>query len=348
MFKVLFITFSGIGLGYLFRKAAWVAILGRCISYTIWLLLFFFGLQVGSNEHVVSNLDTLGLKAMLIAFAGSLGSCIMAWLIYRYVSVSGDMPYLSGDKCEDISVNPTSSLESGSTESDSSVTASVVSASAALRFMDKFMQNVGGFIVVAFFAVGCVCGWLGFVPEMLTDGKVAIWVLYLLMLQVGMSIGSDSRLKEIVLSLKPRLLLLPLGTIAGTLLAVLLLSFFMADMKIVDCMAVGAGFGYYSLSSVLITQIKEPQAGAAFAAQLGTIALMANIMREVLTLLAAPLIYKVFGRFAPISVGGATSMDSTLPVITAVCGKEMAFISIFHGVTVDFTVPFLVTFFASL
>ena len=119
-------------------------------------------------------------------------------------------------------------------------------------------------------------------------------------------------------------------------------------MNLADCMAVGAGFGYYSLSSVLITQMKEPQVGVAFAAQLGTIALMANIMREVLTLLTAPLIYKVFGRFAPISVGGATSMDSTLPVITAVCGKEMAFISIFHGVTVDFTVPFLVTFFASL
>jgi uncharacterized membrane protein YbjE (DUF340 family) len=41
-------------------------------------------------------------------------------------------------------------------------------------------------------------------------------------------------------------------------------------------------------------------------------------------------------------------MDSTLPVITAACGKEMAFVSIFHGVLVDFSVPFLVTFFASL
>ena len=81
---------------------------------------------------------------------------------------------------------------------------------------------------------------------------------------------------------------------------------------------------------------------------MGTIALMANIMREVMTLLFAPVICRVFGRLAPISAGGATSMDSTLPVIVSACGKEMAFISIFHGVLVDFSVPFLVSFFASL
>lgn len=143
-------------------------------------------------------------------------------------------------------------------------------------------------------------------------------------------------------------MLLPLGTIVGTLLAVAVTSLFLQGIRFQDSLAVGAGFGYYSLSSVLITQIKEAQVGVTAAAQLGTIALMANIMREVITLLFAPVIYKLFGKLAPISVGGATSMDSTLPVITNVCGKEMVFISIFHGVLVDFSVPFLVTFFASL
>lgn len=346
MFKVLFITFSGIGLGYLFRKAAWTAVLERSISYTIWLLLLFFGLQVGANELVVNNLDTLGLQAFAIALAGSLGSCAVAWALGKWVFSKGVM---NGNTLPDENL-------SGSGKAP-------VAGEGKCASGMSLSQFAGGFTVVAFFAVGCVCGWLGFVPEMLTDGDVAMWVLYLLMVQVGMSIGSDRRLKEILAGLRPKFLLLPLGTISGTLIFVAVAAPLVSalggnlpvagnpvamKMNLADCMAVGAGFGYYSLSSVLITQIKEPQAGAAFAAQLGTIALMANIMREVLTLLAAPLIYKVFGRFAPISVGGATSMDSTLPVITAVCGKEMAFISIFHGVTVDFTVPFLVTFFASL
>lgn len=320
MFKVLFITFSGIGVGYLLRRREWVEWLYKGIAYTIWLLLFFFGLQVGANEQVVANLDTLGLKALAISLSGVLGSCCFAWIVYRVVFRNGGLPPIG--------------------KKDDAVEGDGVAG--------KFSQFMGGFIVVAFFAVGCLCGWLDFFPTSLTDGMFSMYVLYLLMIQVGISIGSDRRLKEILASIRPKLLLLPLGTIVGTLLFVALLSVFMEGMNLEDCMAVGAGFGYYSLSSVLITQIKEPSAGLVVATQMGTIALMANIMREVMTLLFAPVIYRVFGGLAPISVGGATSMDSTLPVITAVCGKEMAFISIFHGVLVDFSVPFLVTFFASL
>lgn len=81
---------------------------------------------------------------------------------------------------------------------------------------------------------------------------------------------------------------------------------------------------------------------------MGTIALLANICREILTLLAAPLLVRWFGRLAPISAGGATTMDTTLPVITRASGQEFVVVSIFHGFVVDFSVPFLVTLFCSL
>ena len=41
-------------------------------------------------------------------------------------------------------------------------------------------------------------------------------------------------------------------------------------------------------------------------------------------------------------------MDTTLPIITNVSGKEFVILSIYHGFVVDFSVPFLVTFFCSL
>ncbi len=325
MFKVLFITFGGIALGWLVRKAAWVRHLPKSISYTIWLLLFFFGLQVGANELVVRSLDTLGLKALAIAVAGSLGSCVAAWAVLKFFLGKRSMlPEGTVGRLENVN------------EKDS------------CGKLGRLKEMAGGATVVAFFAAGCICGWLDFLPDNLQDGNASMYVLYALMVQVGMSIGSDKKLKEILAGMKPGLLLLPLGTIVGTLLFVAVASFGIAGMDLADTLAVGAGFGYYSLSSVLITEIKGVSAGAAVAARLGTVALMSNIMREVITLLLAPVIYKVFGRLAPISVGGATSMDSTLPVITAVCGKELVFVSIFHGVLVDFSVPFLVTFFASL
>ncbi len=72
-------------------------------------------------------------------------------------------------------------------------------------------------------------------------------------------------------------------------------------------------------------------------------ALLANIIREMITLLLAPLLAKVFGPLAPITASGATSMDTTLPIITHTIGDRYTALSIYHGFVVDFTVPFLVT-----
>ena len=77
-------------------------------------------------------------------------------------------------------------------------------------------------------------------------------------------------------------------------------------------------------------------------------ALLSNIMREMTTLLCAPLLVRWFGNLAPIAVGGATTMDTTLPIITRCSGKDFVVVSIFHGFIVDFSVPLLVTFFCSI
>lgn len=76
------------------------------------------------------------------------------------------------------------------------------------------------------------------------------------------------------------MLLIPLGTITGTLLFSALASILLSQWSVFDCMAVGSGFAYYSLSSILITQFKEPTIGIQLATELGTIALLTNIFRE--------------------------------------------------------------------
>lgn len=205
----------------------------------------------------------------------------------------------------------------------------------------------GSLIVVGFFALGCVLGWSGRLPDVVIENDITVYVLYLLMFQVGLSIGSDKKLKDILGSIRPKLLLVPFATIAGTLVFSALVSLLLTQWSVFDCLAVGSGFAYYSLSSILITQLKESSLGVQLATELGTIALMANIMREIMALLGAPLFVKYFGRLSPICAGGATTMDTTLPIITRYLGKDLVFISIFHGIIVDFTVPFFVSFFCS-
>ena len=137
-----------------------------------------------------------------------------------------------------------------------------------------------------------------------------------------------------------RMLLLPLCTIVGTLLFSALGVLVLRGFSLTDCLAVGSGFGYYSLSSIFIADLRGPE--------LATIALLCNVMREIFTLLAAPLVARWCGPLAAVSIGGATTFDTTLPVITQAAGRPYAVVSIFHGCALDFSVPFLVTFFCTI
>lgn len=206
----------------------------------------------------------------------------------------------------------------------------------------------GSLIVVGFFFLGLMLGWSGNLPEVILENDFTIYVLYLLMFLVGLSIGSDKKLKQILSGIRPKLLLIPLATIIGTLSFSALVSIFICKWSVFECLAVSSGFAYYSLSSILITEIKTATLGVQLATELGTIALMANILREIFALLGAPLFVKYFGRLAPICAGGATTMDTTLPVITRYAGKDLVFVAIFHGIIIDLTVPFFVSFFCAL
>lgn len=198
----------------------------------------------------------------------------------------------------------------------------------------------GSLIIVGFFILGIAAGLSGMVPESIIDGDLTFYALCALLLCVGIGIGSDRNIVTKFKSLDVRMALLPLGTALGTFAGSLVVSFILSGRSPLDCLAVGSGFGYYSLSSIFITEYKG--------AELGTIALLANIIREMVTLLLSPVLAKVFGPLAPISSGGVTSMDTTLPIIMASSGEQYSAVSIFHGFILDFSIPFLVTFWCSL
>ena len=201
----------------------------------------------------------------------------------------------------------------------------------------------GSIIIIAFFALGIAVG-LQFstcnLQFSIFNLHFSTFTLYALMFCVGISIGCDTKTLKSFKDVNPRLMMLPVMTVIGTLAGTAAASALLPHRHLFDCLAIGSGFGYYSLSSIFITEYKG--------AELGTIALLANIMREIITLLCAPLLVRYFGKLAPISMGGATTMDTTLPIITRTSGQDYVIVSIFHGFCVDFSVPFFVTFFCSI
>ncbi len=193
----------------------------------------------------------------------------------------------------------------------------------------------GSLIILAFFVVGLIGGIYKVFPEWLLDEDLTTYALFILMFLVGISIGSDKNAFYVLRKLNFKVILVPLCVVVGSLVGTSVVSLLMSDMNVKEAMAVGAGFGYYSLSSIFIGQLHSQE--------LGVVALLSNIFREIITLLAVPLLVKYFGKLAGIATGGATAMDTTLPIIVKFTGKEYGIIAIFSGITLTILVPVLVT-----
>ena len=201
-------------------------------------------------------------------------------------------------------------------------------------------------IILAFFLLGCLSGL--FYTADFNIHEISVSILYLLMLLLGINLGCNQDLKKFTKLFSFKMLLVPMATIVGTFLFSALAGFILSQWSIFDCMAVGSGFAYYSISSVLITQLKAPSIGMQLATELGTIALLANIFREMTALIGAPLIRKYFGRLAPISAAGIGSSDILLAAITKYSGKEAIPLAILHGILINISVPFFVSLFCNL
>ena len=151
---------------------------------------------------------------------------------------------------------------------------------------------------------------------------------------MGVGIGGGGKAAEVFRTISLRMALVPLSVIVGTFLGVALLAGLVPGVGIRESLAVGAGFGYYSLSSVIILKLHGET--------LAAVALLANIFREIVTFTTTPILAKSLFKLAPISVGGATTMDTTLPIVARFTGKEYAMICVFNGIVLSLSVPLLV------
>lgn len=83
MLTVLGIMFAGIAIGFLLRRVDFLQRLDKPLLYVIFVLLFLMGLAVGGNPDIVDNLPHIGGQALVLAIAGTLGSLVAAWAVYR-------------------------------------------------------------------------------------------------------------------------------------------------------------------------------------------------------------------------------------------------------------------------
>ncbi len=291
---------------------------------SICLLLFILGLEIGGNDELLGNLPTMGLTALIVTVLAVLGSVVLARLFTKKEEMAGGATRTEA-----------SGGAAQATKASSAGTPASEAPAGGLR---------DSLIIVGCFVAGVLVALAGWLPEDLPMGQITTWGLYVLLVCVGFGLGMDEGFFASLKTLPLRSLLLPLVTIVGSLAGGLLAWWIVTLMHttapgLADTLAVTSGFGYYSLSSVLLDEARGPM--------IATIALASNLLRELLTLLTAPLLRRWFGPYAVIASGGATSMDTTLPVAVRYGGSRYAPVSIYHGFFLTVAVPFIVSFFIS-
>lgn len=77
-------------MGYGVRKRS-IECLSKVVTLLVWALLLLMGIEVGGNERVMQALPTLGVEALVVAIAATLGSCVGAWMLSKYIERKGGL-----------------------------------------------------------------------------------------------------------------------------------------------------------------------------------------------------------------------------------------------------------------
>lgn len=183
---------------------------------------------------------------------------------------------------------------------------------------------------------GVLCGSLNihnFFLEFLISHKDI--VLYLLMFSVGISIGLHKGILQKIKQYHVKIFIIPIGTIIGTLIGGIILSF-ITKYSLGESTAIASGLGWYSLAGVTLSNLGN--------AQIGSIAFLSNLMRELFSFFSIPFVARHFNYYSCIALAAATSEDTTLPMMMKYTNEETVVLSVINGVVCSAVVPVLIPF----
>lgn len=184
--------------------------------------------------------------------------------------------------------------------------------------------------------IGGFTGYFLFPKEMLfTTDYMLDASLCLLLLFVGIDLGKQKGMVQKVKRLGVSMLVIPImiavGSIIGGMIGGMLI-----QIPANEGGALGAGFGWYTLSSVLLLD---------YSPKLSALAFLSNVFREVLAIMIIPLIAKYIGYMEAIAPSGATAMDTTLPIITNATDSKTGVLAFISGIFLSMLVPIIVPLF---
>lgn len=297
---------------YWIRLAPPSRVTDMLIRIVLWSLLFVMGFRLGNERELRGRLGEIGLLGLGTAVASLAGTILAVWAGYALYEA----------------------LRKKGTLRQPRQTAARADR-AGTGFSPAHFRGPGLLlgIVLAGFLAGMASPGAAFDYSLVTG-----WVLDALLFMIGLQFAQSG------LSLKAAFvridtILVPAATIVGTLAGGLVVAA-VFRLSVGKGLALSAGFGWYTLSGVLISDLGDPALGSA--------AFLANMARESIAFILIPILAMTRRPYAAIACGGATAMDVTLPLIEQCLGPEAVPVSFTSGAILSLLVPLLVPLFYGL
>lgn len=291
-------------------------ITGKIQTYAICIMVFFMGLRMGSNEEVINNLNMIGLYALILT---------VVILICSLAAVTVTRRILGIDRFGDIKSQKIHEVHDEILEEE----AETGETSNKMTIIILILVAVG--MVIGHYTVKL--GMLEYEGINYTGGLVIRYGLCLLLFLVGMDLGLEGNFVKDVREAGLRIFAIPCAVVIGTLAGAALCSLFL-PISVKESLAVGSGFGWYSLAPVIIMDKGLMTVSA--------IAFMHNVLRTLSSLMLIPFVAKKIGYVDAVGLPGACALDVCLPIIVKSTKGSIAIYSFVTGVTICVLVPVLV------
>lgn len=277
-----------------------MTVIHHLVEGLVYFILALLGLGLGQMEGLSDQLGTMAGQMSVLVLVLFVANMAGLWLFHRWRPMSRE----AGD---------TTAGETG--------------------YLRLFMAAVKPLLAVL---AGGLSGYF-LLPELPRAEQVATGSLMLLLFLIGLQLrNAGLSLRKLLMNtqgLGIALVLVFSSLLAGVLLIPVL------GLPWYDVLALSSGFGWYSLSGIVI--------GDALGPAWGGVAFVNDVMREIIALALIPVVIGARPAMA-IGYGGATSMDFTLPVIRSSGGLSCVPVAIASGFLLSFLSPVLMGVFLSL
>ena len=270
------------------------------LNQLVYLILGLIGFSLGALDNLMEKLLIAGYQAIVL------------FLLVSVLSLAA--LYVSGLRFDSAAKNAAKQAPENKT------------AHALIDAIKTILFVITG-VIVGFFTKD----WLTGVDELVTG------LLYVLLFLVGCQLRQGNyRLRKLFLNAQG--VIIALVTIAATLLSGWIGSLILG-LSWNQGLAVVSGFGWYSLSGILITGLGDPV--------LGTTAFLLDLGREILALMLIPFLARLNSHMS-VGYSGATAMDFTLPMLGKFHGADIVPVCIASGFIMSILAPILIPLFLGI